>query len=270
MPRRLVSPLLFAASMALALAALVVLRNPANIISDWMRITDGISRKPDTGGYALGVLVWSLLLSVYPVVAFIRGPLARWRWVRAGRCVRCGYNLTGLPAPRCPECGEPFGTWGNTFHWFWGKMRPGLRVILAATTVFVVSVTITLSIIWEYLPGTLRFDEMIGFPHGTGTAVYHYRSGELKLREKYFAGELQESAWYRPDGSQVASTRWQDGTGVGYYLREDGTILKRVECVNGAAHGVATYYNRDGTINCEVRYERGAMIEGKPPKWDEP
>jgi hypothetical protein len=22
-----------------------------------------------------------------------------------GRCIKCGYNLAGLPAPRCPECG---------------------------------------------------------------------------------------------------------------------------------------------------------------------
>ncbi len=23
-------------------------------------------------------------------------------------CPRCGYDLRGLPEPRCPECGEPF------------------------------------------------------------------------------------------------------------------------------------------------------------------
>lgn len=26
----------------------------------------------------------------------------------AGHCQKCGYDLTGLPEPRCPECGEPF------------------------------------------------------------------------------------------------------------------------------------------------------------------
>jgi hypothetical protein len=25
-----------------------------------------------------------------------------------GTCVKCGYNLTGLTEPRCPECGTPF------------------------------------------------------------------------------------------------------------------------------------------------------------------
>ena len=29
---------------------------------------------------------------------------------RLGLCVKCGYNLTGLTEPRCPECGQEFET----------------------------------------------------------------------------------------------------------------------------------------------------------------
>ena len=30
-----------------------------------------------------------------------------------GLCENCGYNLTGLPEPRCPECGQPFEAKGD-------------------------------------------------------------------------------------------------------------------------------------------------------------
>lgn len=32
-----------------------------------------------------------------------------WPVYPEGRCAVCGYDLRGLPAPRCPECGTPFG-----------------------------------------------------------------------------------------------------------------------------------------------------------------
>ncbi len=47
-----------------------------------------------------------LLFAAYPAVAFVRGPLRRWRRRRKGQCVTCGYNLTGNTSGRCPECGE--------------------------------------------------------------------------------------------------------------------------------------------------------------------
>ncbi len=48
-----------------------------------------------------------LVFAAYPTVVFIRCPLRRHRRRKRGLCIHCGYNLTGLPGPRCPECGEP-------------------------------------------------------------------------------------------------------------------------------------------------------------------
>lgn len=72
-------------------------------------------RGPGNGWNTLGFRSWSagapiwalvVLLGSCPSVAIIRGPLRRYRRLPKGLCLKCGYNLTGLPEPRCPECGE--------------------------------------------------------------------------------------------------------------------------------------------------------------------
>lgn len=45
------------------------------------------------------------IASAYPLFVLIRGPLRRLHRRRWGLCLNCGYNLTGAPHPRCPECG---------------------------------------------------------------------------------------------------------------------------------------------------------------------
>lgn len=68
---------------------------------------------------------WTLQMFSYAVTGIILfywvfpiGLLAMVVWVRrqykpiypSGHCQRCGYDLTGLPLPRCPECGLGFVT----------------------------------------------------------------------------------------------------------------------------------------------------------------
>ncbi len=46
--------------------------------------------------------VWWLMRRPEPIKA-----------VKPGHCLNCDYNLTGLPEPRCPECGQPFEAKGD-------------------------------------------------------------------------------------------------------------------------------------------------------------
>lgn len=53
-----------------------------------------------------------VLFSMYPTIAFVRGPYRRHRRRKKGHCLKCGYDLTGNISGVCPECGERkgFGT----------------------------------------------------------------------------------------------------------------------------------------------------------------
>jgi hypothetical protein len=58
--------------------------------------------------FVAGLPLWAVLalFMLYPAVAFLRGPYRRYRRRVAGRCVRCGYDLTGNVSGVCPECGH--------------------------------------------------------------------------------------------------------------------------------------------------------------------
>jgi len=46
-----------------------------------------------------------VVFALYPTIAFLRGPLRRWRRRRNGLCIKCGYDLRGNVTETCPECG---------------------------------------------------------------------------------------------------------------------------------------------------------------------
>lgn len=76
----------------------------------WCMYSTGRLCPPGQVNVGVGVAVpfWFLsgLLSVYPVVVFLRGPMRRRRRRKRGQCLRCGYNLTGNISGVCPECGS--------------------------------------------------------------------------------------------------------------------------------------------------------------------
>ncbi|GJM25024.1 MAG: hypothetical protein DHS20C16_14390 [Phycisphaerae bacterium] len=57
-----------------------------------------------THGRRFGMPLWIplLLLAVFPMYSYSRCRRRRKR----NLCIHCGYNLTGLPEPKCPECGK--------------------------------------------------------------------------------------------------------------------------------------------------------------------
>ena len=116
---------------------------------------------------------------------------------------------------------------------------------------------------WDYLPGTFRLDKD-GFPHGTGAARYFYSTGELQIEEQYRNGLITKATWYRRDKSVIDSCTYdKERGGIGYYLRDDGTIRVRMQYKYDPANrsyvadGVAEYYNPDGSVSHRAMFREG-------------
>lgn len=111
----------------------------------------------------------------------------------------------------------------------------------------------------------LTFDAN-GVPHGTGEKVNTYQSGAVRSREQYKNGKLILSRWYKPDGILIQETRWSDGAGEGIYLREDGTIKKRMQYVDGVAEGEAVDYDESGNVIARRMYHAGRPVATTSPE----
>ena len=110
----------------------------------------------------------------------------------------------------------------------------------------------------------LLFDEQ-GKAHGTGDVIYKYESRAPKLVSHIVRGKQVRSEWFKPDGTSILVTEWKDGSGVGLYLREDGSIMARMTYVHEVADGPATYYAPDGTVLGEAVFKDGKRVSGYEP-----
>lgn len=134
-----------------------------------------------------------------------------------------------------------------------------LMFVIVATIVAIVSVCAAWLVHVNNQHNKIRVDNS-GTVHGSGAITYSYEDGTPKRIDEYSDGVLLRSTWHYPDGSTVAMTEWNNGTGDEVYLREDGSIRVRYKFVNGIADGPATYYRADGSIEKVVEYEDGSPV----------
>jgi antitoxin component YwqK of YwqJK toxin-antitoxin module len=110
------------------------------------------------------------------------------------------------------------------------------------------------------------YRDIDGKPHGTGVETFRYSNGAKRVEAWFKNGRPDVTRWYKPDGQLIAETRWIDGRGIGYVLRDDGSIRIKGEVVNEVLHGRAWIYDEKGTLVKETTYRRGHEVEGKEPQ----
>ena len=148
------------------------------------------------------------------------------------------------------------------------RFRFRLRTLLVLVAICAALLCFWLN--WKFIPGTYYRDTS-GFPHGTGSTTYQYDSGQLMLREWYSGGLIYRSTWYRPDGTEIATEDYsKQSGGVGYYLRQDGTIKSKYTYAYSPddnsyfADGEVTEYNADGTVAKMLQYKDGSDVSVVP------
>lgn len=129
------------------------------------------------------------------------------------------------------------------------------RLEVAVVAVLVLSAALAV-IYYDYIPGTLSFDHE-GFPRGTGTRTFPYPSGQPRVTEKYVAGYLKRTSWFREDGSLVVETIWKQGSGPMYIVDDTGHIRAKIQHVYGKANGEALFYNADGSVRRRAHFVEG-------------
>jgi len=83
----------------------------------WRRKVAGVRVSSLSGGNAfpagrsleLTIAFWwplGLFVVLTMILVYTAHPLRRRRWQREGRCLSCGYDLTGNVSGVCPECGK--------------------------------------------------------------------------------------------------------------------------------------------------------------------
>ncbi len=83
---------------------------PLGSLDRWMHSFHGPMRTLVFLAFSLGIptVDWACLVFV---TWWVTVKFSAWRYARTHRpgvCTKCGYDLRGLPEPRCPECGTPF------------------------------------------------------------------------------------------------------------------------------------------------------------------
>lgn len=58
-------------------------------------------------GAALNIVFWAIPAWIALEMRSEKRRRLREERARAGECLQCGYRLTGITSPRCPECGHP-------------------------------------------------------------------------------------------------------------------------------------------------------------------